>query len=152
MRRPSEDLTDLGFRLLFSSIFVGLGGEHLFSDELISRLMPLWMPAPRMCSILAGLVLTVGGVSLVVGYRVRQAAVLLGSFLVAVTVLVHAPALLGGSPPMPPGWDWMWVILQRSNFVKNLCLLGVCLHLLHYQPRRWSLDGWLQRRRDQPQR
>ena len=31
--------------------------------------------------------------------------------------------------------------------VKNLCLLGVCVHLLSHQPGRYSLDRYLARAR-----
>jgi NAD(P)-dependent dehydrogenase (short-subunit alcohol dehydrogenase family) len=30
-----------------------------------------------------------------------------------------------------------------SNFVKNLCLLGVCFHLLHHQTGKLSLESYL---------
>ena len=66
-------------------------------------------------------------------------------FVVAVTALVHAPALLSYPPTLPEGCLWMWDILQRSNFVKNLCLLGVCFHLLHHEPGKLSLAAYLQR-------
>lgn len=36
----------------------------------------------------------------------------------------------------------MWDILQRSNFVKNLCLLGVCSNLLHHEPGKLSLAAY----------
>jgi hypothetical protein len=36
----NHDVSELLFRLLFSSIFVVLGAEHLFNDDLIQKLMP----------------------------------------------------------------------------------------------------------------
>jgi hypothetical protein len=33
--RPSRDVNELIFRVLFSSIFLGLGGEHIVDDRLI---------------------------------------------------------------------------------------------------------------------
>ena len=38
--RIDSDLAELIFRMLFSSIFIVLGGEHIFRDELIRQLMP----------------------------------------------------------------------------------------------------------------
>lgn len=144
----SRDFSDVLFRLLFSLIFIGLGGEHLVSDELIQRLMPEWMPTPRVVSIFCGLLLFSGGTLIALGYRLKLAAVILGVFLVTVTAIVHAPALQGVSAPVAHPDDlWLWDTLQRSNFVKNLCLLGVCIMLPHYPLGRWSLERYLQNRR-----
>ena len=41
---------------------------------------------------------------------------------------------------------WLWDLYQRSNFIKNDRLLGVCLHLLTHEPGRTTLPGYLQRR------
>ncbi len=146
MRWPlSRDGNELVFRILFSSIFLGLGGEHLLDDRLIQNLMPAWIPTPRLLSVLAGLVLLTGGTMVLVGWRIRQAAWILGIFLVIVTLTVHLPAALLPPPPMPAEAEWMWVVLQRSNLVKNLCLLGVCFQLGYHQLGVYSLD----RRREQ---
>jgi len=42
-----EDLTEFLFRILFCIIFIGLGAEHLFKDDLIRLLMPAWVPWPE---------------------------------------------------------------------------------------------------------
>ncbi|MBD5779897.1 DoxX family protein [Pelagicoccus sp. NFK12] len=144
----SKDFSDLVFRILFSLIFIGLGGEHLVSDDLIQKLMPEWVPSPRLVSIFCGLVLFVGGGMIAIGYRLKAAALILGTFLVAVTALVHAPALQGHfSPVACPEDQWMWDTLQRSNFVKNLCLLGVCAMLPFYSAGKWSLEAFLEARK-----
>jgi len=135
----SRDSLDLAFRLLFCSIFIGLGAEHLLDDTLTRRLMPEWMPYPRIVSIFSGLVLATGGVLVALGCRLRLAACLLGGFLVLATALAHGPALFAPAPVASEEDAWIWVILQRSNFAKNLCLLGVCLLLWRYEPGRWSL-------------
>lgn len=143
----SKNFSDIVFRLLFSLIFIGLGGEHLVSDDLIQKLMPVWMPGPRIVSIGCGLILFTGGTMIALGYRLKLAAIILGSFLVIVTALVHAPALQGfASPVAVPEDQWMWDTLQRSNFVKNLCLLGVCTMLPYYQTGKWSLESFLARK------
>ncbi len=147
----SKNFSDLVFRLLFSLIFIGLGGEHAFSDELIQKLMPPWMPLPRLVSIFCGVLLVSGGLMIALGYKLRLAAVALGAFLVAVTAAVHAPALLAANAPIASEADrWIWDTLQRSNFVKNLCLLGVCIMLQRYRPGRWTLERFLENRRRRP--
>lgn len=146
--RLRTDLTDLIFRVLFSSIFVGLGFEHIFSDAIIQGLMPDWMgDTKRLFSIGAGVVLLTGAASLLLGYRTQLGAALLGSFVVVVTVVIHLPGLVYSPEGLPPEWSWLWQVFQRSNFVKNLCLFGVCVHLLTHEVGRYSLDAWLERRR-----
>jgi uncharacterized membrane protein YphA (DoxX/SURF4 family) len=141
----SKDLSDLLFRILFSLIFLALGSEHILSDGLIQRLMPHWMPFPGLVSILVGVVLSVGGICIVLGWRLRFAAVLLGSFVIVVTLAVHLPALLIKPDFVNDSNLWMWDILQRSNLAKNLCLLGVCIFLWHHTPGKWSLDRYLKK-------
>lgn len=136
----SRDLCDLLFRILFSLIFLALGTEHILGGDLIQRLMPMWVPAPEIVSILVGIVLSVGGICIVLGWQLRFAAVLLGSFVVVVTLVVHVPALLMKPEFVNDSNRWMWDILQRSNLAKNLCLLGVCIFLWHHTPGKWSLQ------------
>ncbi len=137
----ARDLSDLAFRLLFSSIFLGLGAEHLVDDSLIRHLMPPWMPAQTLASRGSGVVLLVGGLLVALGWQLRAAAALLGAFLLVVTAAVHLPAVLGVVAAPEATTDWAWTILQRSNLVKNLCLLGVCVQLWWHVPGRFSLAG-----------
>ena len=60
----NHDVSELLFRLLFSSIFVVLGAEHLFHDELIQQLMPEWVPMRRVVSVASGVTLLLGGASI----------------------------------------------------------------------------------------
>ena len=137
-----EDLTEFLFRILFCIIFIGLGAEHLFEDELIRLLMPAWVPLPRLASIVCGLWLVFWGSFILLGWHLKWSAIALGCFVV-VTALVHAPVLFAHPPGLPETCTWMWDILQRSNFVKNLCLLGVCFHLLYHEPGKLSLAAHL---------
>ena len=139
----SKDICDLLFRILFSLIFLALGSEHIFKDDLIQNLMPAWIPQPKLVSIFVGIVLSVGGICIVLGWRLRFASFLLGTFVIVVTLVVHLPAVLIDPEFVTPSNKWMWDILQRSNLAKNLCLLGVCILLWHHKPGRWSLHRTL---------
>jgi len=143
----SEDMADFIFRVLFSSIFLGLGAEHILDDRLIQNLMPAWVPFKREVSVASGLTLISGGLLVALGYRVRLGATILAGFLVSVTVLVHGVSVLSSPAGLPADWQWLWDVFQRSNFVKNLCLLGVCFKLFHYTPTRFTLDQFLVARR-----
>lgn len=137
----SEDVADLGFRALFCTIFLGLGMEHLFADDLIRLLMPEWMPMQRVVSVISGLILVFGGSLIFIGYRLRLAASVLAIFILVVTFTVHVPGVFMAPVDIPQESLWMWDILQRSNLVKNLCLLGVCLLLFYYEPKKYSYEG-----------
>lgn len=146
MIKINYDLTDLLFRLLFSIIFLGLGAEHLFADQIIQTMMPDWFAFKRLLSIGAGVILLAGGGSIMLGFKTEWGATALGLFLIVVTVLIHAPALIGIPPTLPDDWHWLWEVYQRSNFVKNLCLLGVCFHLINHETGRYSLDELLKKK------
>ena len=141
-----EDTSDLIFRVLFSTIFIGLGIEHLVSDALLQTLIPDWIGPKRLVSIGSGVVLLAGGASIALGYKVDVGATVLAAFLVMVTAIVHTPGLVGAPPPRVADCSWLWQVYQRSNFVKNVCLLGVCIHLMTHRPGRYSLDAYLRRR------
>ncbi len=146
LHKLNYDLTDVIFRVLFSLIFLGLGLEHLFADDLIQSMMPVWFIGKRLVSVGAGMVLLTGGFSIMLGYKTTAGAVLLGGFLFAVTITIHLPACLAAPAELPEAWHWLWNVYQRSNLVKNFCLLGVCFHLINHEPGRYSLDAILARR------
>ena len=106
--RIDQDLAELLFRLLFSSIFIVLGGEHIFSDGLIQRLMPDWVPIPRLLSLAAGFLLLTGGAMIAAGFRVHIAAIALGIFVVIVTIVIHIPGMFIYPPELPRDWGWLW--------------------------------------------
>jgi uncharacterized membrane protein YphA (DoxX/SURF4 family) len=145
-QRVDDGTRDLIFRGLFSTIFLGLGSEHLLDDRLIRHLMPGWILYPTLASRLSGLVLLCGGLSIAAGYRMQLGARLLGLFLLVVTVAVHVPGCFTVPPDIPADAAWIWTVLQRSNLVKNVCLFGVCVHLTTQRPGRYSVDAWRARR------
>ncbi len=140
MFKISPDLADLLFRLFFCLIFVGLGAEHIVSDALIQRLMPRWILYPRAVSIACGIWLLGWGSLILLGWHIRWAAIALGLFLILVTIVVHLPGVFSYPSGLPASARWMWDILQRTNLVKNLCLLGVCFHLQHHTVGKYSLE------------
>jgi len=137
----SRDVNDLLFRVLVSTIFLGLGMEHIFSDELIQFLMPHWVPFARLASIGVGVLLLIGGSSIALGFHLRAGAFLLIGFLTVVTASVHLPGVLHRPEGIPEHWAWVWDIMQRTNLVKNTCLIGVCIHLTRHRVGRYSLDA-----------
>jgi len=118
----------------------------LFSDELLQHFMPAWVQFPTLASRLSGVVLLAGGLSILVGYRMRLGARVLGAFLIIVTFAVHVPGCFNVPAGIAPDYAWLWTVFQRSNLVKNVCLFGVCVHLTTQAPGRYSVDAWRTRR------
>jgi len=145
-QRVDADMRDLIFRGLFSSIFLGLGCEHLLDDRVIQHLMPGWVLFRVLASRLSGVVLLLGGLSILTGYRIQLGARLLGAFLLLVTLTVHVPGCFTVPADIPSDSAWLWTVFQRSNLVKNVCLFGVCVHLTTHAPGRFSIDAWRARR------
>lgn len=142
-------LAELAFRALFSSIFLGLGAEHVLADDLLRSLMPAWVPFPRLASAAMGCALLLGGGALLLGFRVRAAALCLGALTLIATLTVHVPGALQCPPQLSEDAEVLWTMFQRSNLVKNVCLLGVCIHLYGHRVGRFGLDG--HRRSSEPQ-
>jgi uncharacterized membrane protein len=113
-----EDLTELLFRILFCVIFIGLSAEHLFKDDLIRLLMPDWVPWPRVVSIICGLWLVFWGSLILLGWHLKSSAIALGAFVVIVTALVHAPALLAHPSELPETCVWMWISFSAATSSK----------------------------------
>ena len=149
MIKFDRDLGEVVFRCLFCIIFLGLGAEHLFSDQLVQLLMPYWLPYKRAVSVACGLWLVGWGTLILLGWQLRRAAFALAAFLVIVTALVHLPGVFATPESIPTECAWLWTILQRSNLVKNLCLFGVCVHLLHHEPGKYSLQSYWNRKAKQ---
>jgi uncharacterized membrane protein YphA (DoxX/SURF4 family) len=61
--------------------------------------------------------------------------------------VVHVPGLFTHPASVSTDSAWLWQIYQRSNLVKNVCLFGVCVHLVTHRPGRYSIDAYLARRR-----
>ena len=92
-------------RVLFSSVFVAAGLQHLMAtDAVVARLeaarlgfLATAVAAPRLLVVGAGLALLAAGAALLVGFRVRAAATVLAALLVPIslTALVGTPGEAG---------------------------------------------------------
>ena len=117
-------------RILYGGFFV-LGGLNHFQhlDMMSGFVSSKGVPAPKAAVALSGLLIIVGGLSVIVGYHVWIGLACIMLFLVPVTLLMHNY------------WvekDMMQRINQRVNFQKNVALLGAALMMLMI-PKPWPL-------------
>ncbi len=117
-------------RILFSSIFIIASLGH-FSASAVEMAAEQGMPLPFLFVPLFGLIVLVGGLSVLVGYKARWGACLLVLFLLVSTVLTY------------PFWnqeDGMMAAIQQIMFFKNVALLGAALMITYFGSGPMSLD------------
>lgn len=126
----TDYLVPLG-RLLFASIFLMAGPGH-FSSQMIDHARQAGVPAADLAVPVAGVLASLGGLSILLGYKARIGAWLLVLFLVPVTLMMHK---FWGIP------DPMTAMIQRVMFMKNVSMLGGALMLTHFGAGPFSLDA-----------
>jgi len=122
-------------RLLLSAIFI-LSGFHkltAFADT-SGFLTSLGWPAPSLWVALAILFELLGGLALLLGFRVRWASVALILFTVLATVFVHG-ALLGHAADAMVKQD------QMAHILKNIAIIGGLLKYYLDGAGRYALDS-----------
>lgn len=118
-------------RILFGGFFV-LGGINHFQNlgMMSGFVQSKGVPSAKPAVAVSGLLIIVGGVSVILGYHVRIGLACIVLFLVPVTLLMHNYWVETEMMPR---------INQRVNFQKNLALLGAALMMLMI-PRPWVMS------------
>ncbi len=123
-------------RILYTAVFLYSVPSHFTESTILyaaSQGVPMtWISVP-----LAGIVALLGGLSILLGYRAKEGAVLLVLFLAPVTLLLHKFWTIT---------DPAAALLQQIHFMKNLSLLGAALLIAHFGSGPLSLDTWSKRR------
>ena len=126
-----NDFTALLFllgRILYGGFFVLGGLNHFQHLAMMSGFTASkGVPAAKAGVMTSGMLIIVGGLCVIAGWRVRFGLACIVLFLVPVTFMMHNY------------WvetDMMQRINQRVNFQKNIALLGAALMMLMI-PRPW---------------
>jgi len=134
-------LVPLG-RALFALVFLA-SAPFLFTPAAVAAAARSDVPWPQVLVPLAGVVVAVGGASVLLGWRARLGAWLLVFFLVPVTLVMHRFWSLA---------DPAAATLARSMFLKNVALIGGALLLAWNGAGPWSIDERRSRRAPEPPR
>ena len=119
-------------RVLFSALFIMSGIGHFARLEAMSQYAAsAKLPAPKLAVAVSGLMILVGGLSILLGVAVPVGTVLLFLFLVPAAFTIHR--FWGIQDPM-------MAANQQAHFMKNMSLAGAAL-LIHYlsalHPEAW---------------
>lgn len=132
-------LAPLG-RLLFSAIFIFSGLNHFMQYGAMvayARSTPLPV-SPELAVIGSGVVLVLGGFSVLLGLFARVGAVLLAAFLLSAAYFFHR------------FWgveDAVQAQMQLTHFLKNVSMAGGALLLAYFGPGPFSLSRRREARR-----
>ena len=133
-----ERYGSLGARGALALIFIISGfGKLTATAGAAAFIASKGLPAPTLLAVLAGVTELGGGLLVLGGLRVREAALLLAAFLVPTTVIFHNPSGLSG----------MAEEMQILQVLKNLAIIGGLLTVATRGATALSLDALLLRRR-----
>ncbi|MFT5170861.1 MAG: putative oxidoreductase [Candidatus Marinamargulisbacteria bacterium] len=118
-------------RALFTFVFLSKGLNHIAQMKPMARYAAQkGVIFPEFAVILTGIMLLVGGMSVLTGYKAKKGALILLAFLVPVTIIMHNPAHLSGLRKQ----------IEIIMIMKNAALAGACLLIAHFGSGPGSLD------------
>jgi putative oxidoreductase len=117
-------------RLLFSALFIKSGYAHLTKVKMMAGYAKAVgnVPAPEAATVVTGVMLLAGGLSLLLGFHPRIGAALLVLFLLPTAVIMH------------PYWkiqDPMQRAGDEAAFWKDISLAGAALFIIAYPGWPW---------------
>lgn len=119
-------------RIIFAFFFLYSGFNHLTKVGMMAQYTAsMGVPAPTLAVVVTGIMLLVGGLCILLGWRVKLGALLLVAFLVPVSFFMHR--FWGLADPM-------MAQNQAGHFFKNITLAGAALMiyaLADLYPGRW---------------
>jgi putative oxidoreductase len=118
-------------RFLFALIFLMSAPMH-FSRQITAYAAAQGVPLASIAVPLSGVIALAGGLSILLGYRVKIGAWLIVLFLAAVTPMMHNFWTVA---------DPMMHQMQFIMFMKNLSMLGGALFISQTGAGPWSLDA-----------
>jgi putative oxidoreductase len=123
-------------RIFYAAVFL-ISVPGLFSESTIRYAASQGVPAAEVFVPLAGIIELLGGVSILIGYRAKEGALLIVLFLAPVTLMLHKFWNIA---------DPAAAALQQVHFLKNLSLLGAALLIAYFGSGPLSLENWTKRR------
>lgn len=111
-------------RVLFSLIFLLLPIK-LFPSQTIAYAASQGVPLAGLLVPASGILALLGGLSIIVGYKVKVGSILIVAFLLPITFTIHNFWTVS---------DPVFFELQRAMFMKNIALMGAALFIGYTSP------------------
>lgn len=122
----------LAGRVLLASLFLPAGlGKIAGFDGTVGYIASAGLPLPELGAVLAIVVEVLGGIALLVGFGVRQAALVLALFTLVASYFFH------GYWRLPADQQFV----QQLMFFKNIAVAGGLLTLTAWGAGAWSIDA-----------
>ncbi len=119
-------------RILFSLIFILSGLNHLMKlDQMSQYAAANGVPAATLATIVTGVMILLGGLSVLLGYKSKIGAWLLVIFLIPTAFMMHKFWGLDNA---------MESANQMSHFMKNLSMAGAALLIYYFGSGPKSLE------------
>ncbi len=117
-------------RVLFGGFFIYNAYGHLANLTATSGYAQMkGVPMPKAATVLTGLMLLAGGLSILLGFRPLIGIFILLAFLIPMTLVMHQ--FWATADPMQKG-------MERVQFSKNAALVGALLMLIPFALTAWS--------------
>ncbi len=119
-------------RVLFSMMFIMSGMNHLMKlNDTSAYAESKGVPAPKVLTVVSGLMIMVGGVLVLLGWHRFIGAGLIAIFLFSTAMLMHA------------FWketDPAARMNEMAHFMKDMALAGAALLIAFYAPTVWPMS------------
>lgn len=113
-------------------IFISSGLSHIFKlNQMSQYTASMGVPLPTVATLVTGIMILLGGLSILLGYKVKIGAILLIVFLVPTSFIAHA------------FWgieDAMQAQMQMVMFMKNIAMTGGALIFYYFGTGPLSLE------------
>lgn len=119
-------------RFFYAFIFISSGFSTLFKLSAVSKFAAsMGVPLPFVSVLIAHLMILVGGLSILLGYKVKIGSILLMIFLVPTTLIIHKFWGIN---------DAMAAQEQMINFFKNISMFGGALIFFYFGTGPFSIE------------
>ncbi len=108
---------DLPGRILFAVPMMMSGFVHFSKPNIITRLVPKYIPVPEIWVYVTGVAFILAGISILIGKKMKLSGTMLGIMLLLFALSVHMDGFLKGNP------------LASSLFIRDMALAGAALFI-----------------------
>jgi|GEM_PF-3781366 len=142
----NKDLTDILARIFFGLLFIAFGSDLILTGEFRLDVLPWWLPNPSLVVALCGYLLMLGGAMFLAGIWIQVISAVLGFYLAFSIAGIHIPGFIEIPVGVRIECEWLWLLMQKANLLRDLSLLGACIYFFNHELGKYSLETYLRER------